>query len=139
MLHKLYSIVDIETTGGHKNGHKIIEIAIINYDGDKIVEEWSSLINPERNIPKAISYLTGINNQMVTTSPKFYEVAKKIVELTEGNIFVAHNVFFDYNFIKREFSDLGYVFEEINSAQLEWRERHSQAMSHTLLEKYVLT
>lgn len=107
----LYSIIDIETTGGHKNGNKITEIAIINFDGEKIIEEWSTLINPERNIPKAITYLTGIDNKMVADAPKFYEVAKKIVEMTDGNIFVAHNVFFDYNFIKHEFSDLGYVYQ----------------------------
>ncbi|TNE97989.1 MAG: DNA polymerase III subunit epsilon [Deltaproteobacteria bacterium] len=107
----VYSIIDIETTGGHKNGNKITEIAIINFDGEKIIEEWSSLINPERNIPKAITYLTGIDNQMVAKAPKFFEVAKKIVQMTEGNVFVAHNVFFDYNFIKHEFADLGYKYQ----------------------------
>lgn len=108
---QIYSIIDIETTGGHKNGNKITEIAIINFDGERILEEWSTLINPERKIPKAITYLTGIDNEMVADAPKFYEVAKKIVQMTEGNIFVAHNVFFDYNFIKHEFSDLGYVYQ----------------------------
>jgi len=108
---QIYSIIDIETTGGHKNGNKITEIAIINFDGEEVIEEWSTLINPERKIPKAITYLTGIDNEMVADAPKFYEVAKKIVQMTEGNIFVAHNVFFDYNFIKHEFSDLGYIYQ----------------------------
>lgn len=107
---KKYSIIDIETTGGSRDGNKITEIAIINLDGDDIVEEFSTLINPERNIPLNITYLTGITNQMVQDAPKFYEVAKKIVEMTEGRIFVAHNVFFDYNFFKREFNDLGFQF-----------------------------
>ena len=108
---KKYSVIDIETTGGRKDGNKITEIAIINIDGDEVVEEYSTLINPERKIPLNITYFTGISNQMVEDAPKFYEVAKKIVELTEGRIFVAHNVFFDFNFIKHEFSELGYQFK----------------------------
>ena len=98
----IYSIIDIETTGSHKKGHKITEIAIINYDGTNIIEEFSTLINPEQNIPYSITHLTGIDNQMVETAPKFYQVAKKIIEMTENSIFVAHNVYFDYNFIKYE-------------------------------------
>lgn len=108
---KIYSIVDIETTGGYRDGNKITEIAIIKFDGKEITEEFSTLINPERNIPYMITRLTGISNDMVTDAPKFYEVAKKIVELTEDTIFVAHNVFFDYNFIQREFSELGFTFK----------------------------
>lgn len=106
----MYSVVDIETTGGVKNGNKITEIAIINFDGEKIVDSFTTLIDPERNIPPAITRLTGIKDEMMVDAPKFYEVAKKIVEMTEGNIFVAHNVFFDFNFIKSEFNDLGYSF-----------------------------
>ena len=108
---KTYSIIDIETTGGYRNGNKIIEIAIINFNGKVIIEEFSTLINPEINIPFTITKLTGITNEMVTDAPKFFEVAKKIIEMTEGNVFVAHNVFFDFNFIKHEFSDLGYIFK----------------------------
>lgn len=107
---RIYSIVDIETTGGQRHGNKITEIAIINFDGSNIIEEFSTLINPERSIPWQITKLTGIDNDMVARAPKFYEVAKKIVEMIEGNIFVAHNVFFDFNFIKMEFADLGYTF-----------------------------
>jgi len=105
-----YSIIDIETTGGHRNGNKITEIAIINVDGKEIVEKYSTLIDPEIRIPYNITALTGISNEMVQGAPKFYEIAKKIVEMTEGRIFVAHNVFFDFNFIKHEFSELGYSF-----------------------------
>ncbi len=108
--HKKFSIIDIETTGGHRNGNKITEIAIINVDGKEIVDEFSTLIDPEIRIPYHITALTGITNEMVQGAPKFYEIAKKIVELTEGRIFVAHNVFFDFNFIKHEFSELGYIF-----------------------------
>lgn len=105
-----YSIIDIETTGGIKDGNKITEIAIVNFDGKEVTETFCTLINPERSIPYSITRLTGINNEMVTEAPKFYEVAKKIIELTEGRTFVAHNVFFDYQFLKREFSELGYHF-----------------------------
>ncbi len=110
-MKKTYSIIDIETTGGYRNGNKITEIAIINFDGKQILEEYSTLINPQINIPFTITRLTGITNEMVADAPKFYEVAKKIVQMTEGNIFVAHNVFFDYNFIKHEFSELGFNFK----------------------------
>ena len=109
---KIYSITDVETTGGKANQHKITEIAIIKFDGEKIVDEYKTLINPERNIPQFITQLTGITNEMVAGAPKFYEVAKKIVEFTEDTVFVAHNVYFDYNIIKREFADLGFVYKK---------------------------
>ncbi len=106
-----YAIIDIETTGGHRQDHKITEIAIICVDGREVVSEWSSLINPERPIPWSITKLTGITNQMVAEAPYFYSVAKKIIELTEERIFVAHNVFFDYRFLQKEFSELGFSFQ----------------------------
>ncbi|MBN2261941.1 MAG: 3'-5' exonuclease [Prolixibacteraceae bacterium] len=106
----MYAIVDIETTGGsHKTG-KITEIAIYIHNGEKIIDSFVSLINPECFIPEYITRLTGIDNQMVAASPKFYELAKKIVEITENKIFVAHNVNFDYNFIQKEFKELGYEY-----------------------------
>lgn len=106
-----YSIIDIETTGGSARANKITEIAVINVDGNQIVDTFSSLIFPERSIPPQIQALTGITDQMVADAPKFYELAKKIVEMTEGRIFVAHNVHFDYSFIQNEFRDLGYTFK----------------------------
>ena len=106
----MYSIVDIETTGVRPGQSKIIEIAIVNHDGEKVIESWSSLINPECSIQYFITNLTGINNKMVEDAPKFYEVAKKIIELTQNSVFVAHNVSFDYGFIKAEFKDLGFDF-----------------------------
>lgn len=107
----MYSIIDIETTGGRSQDNKITEIAIINFDGQKVEQTFSTLINPERNVPYYIERLTGISTAMVADAPKFYEVAKKIIELTEGRIFVAHNVHFDYNFIQKEFRELGYTFK----------------------------
>lgn len=106
-----YSVIDLETTGSNSFGQKIIEIGIINYDGDKVEEVWSTLINPEKSISHGITMITGITNEMVVDAPKFYEVAKKIVEMTEGRVFVAHNVFFDYRFLQREFQDLGYTYK----------------------------
>jgi DNA polymerase III epsilon subunit family exonuclease len=105
-----YSLIDIETTGSFRKGQKIIEIAILNIDGDVVVEEFSTLINPQLRIPYFITNLTGITNEAVEHAPKFYEIAKKIVEMTQDRVFVAHNVFFDFNFIKHEFSELGFTF-----------------------------
>ncbi len=106
----LYAVIDVETTGLSPKTEKITEIAIYIHDGEQIIDEFSTLINPEKNIPYQITRLTGINNKMVRDAPKFYEVAKKIVELTEGKIFVGHNVSFDYNFVRSEFKSLGYDF-----------------------------
>jgi DNA polymerase III subunit epsilon len=107
----MYSIIDIETTGGNPGRDKITEIAIYIHDGNQIIKEFHSLINPERKIPYFISRMTGITDEMVARAPKFFEIARKIVELTENTVFVAHNASFDYNFIKAEFRHLGYVFQ----------------------------
>jgi DNA polymerase-3 subunit epsilon len=107
----MYAVIDIETTGGSARLERITEVAVYIHDGEKIVEEYSTLVNPERNIPYFITSLTGITNEMVEDAPKFYEVAKRIVELTEGHVFVAHNARFDYSFIRQEFSMLGYNFK----------------------------
>lgn len=107
----MYAVVDIETTGGSPVSEKITEIAIYHYDGKTITDEYVTLINPERQIPYYITQLTGITNSMVESAPRFFEVARKIVEMTQDRIFVAHNVNFDYNFIKQEFKTLGYNFQ----------------------------
>ncbi len=106
----MYAIIDIETTGTSYLNGKITEIAILIHDGHRVIDEFSTLINPEQKIPYYIQQLTGITNRMVDDAPKFFEVAKKIVEMTEDQIFVAHNVSFDYNFIRQEFKNLGYDF-----------------------------
>ncbi len=108
---KMYAIIDIETTGLSPVNDRIIEIAIYIHDGEKIVQEYSSLINPERYISATITRLTGITNEMVEKAPKFWEIAKDIVILTEGKSFVAHNATFDYNFVRNEFKSLGYDFK----------------------------
>ncbi len=109
-VRRMYAIIDIETTGGNFRNGKITEIAIYIHDGKNIIKEFVSLINPEQIIPLHITQLTGITNEMVANAPKFYEIAKNIVEITEDCIFVAHNSSFDYGFIKEEFKSLGYVF-----------------------------
>jgi len=107
----MFAILDIETTGGSPKTERITEIAIYFHDGIKIVDEWSSLINPEKNIPYFITGLTGITNEMVANAPKFFEVAKEIVERTENYTVVGHNVAFDYSFIKSEFKQLGFEYK----------------------------
>jgi len=107
----MYAIIDIETTGGSAHAEKITEIAIYLHDGNQITGEYVTLINPERNIPYFITNLTGITNEMVENAPRFYEIAKTIVELTEGRTFVAHNARFDYSFIRQEFKSLGFNYK----------------------------
>ena len=107
---KTYAIVDIETTGGMAKRDKITEIGIVIHDGNRIIDSFTSLINPERSIPPEITRITVITNSMVEGAPKFYEVAKEIVLRTEGAIFVAHNVRFDYSFIQEEFDKLGFTY-----------------------------
>ena len=102
-----YSIVDIETTGGTK----ITEISIFIFDGEKVIDEYTTLVNPESYIPPFITNLTGIDTAMVSNAPKFYEIAKKVEEITKDTIFVAHSVNFDYNIIQKEFKSLGFDFK----------------------------
>ena len=95
----IYSVVDIETTGG-SHGNRITEIAIVKTDGSKIIDRFQSLINPEVFIPKSISLLTGISNDMVASAPTFEDIADELVSQLADTIFVAHNVSFDYSIIK---------------------------------------
>ena len=105
-----YAIVDIETTGGSPKTSKITEIAIYKHNGIEVIDEFITLLDPEMAIPEFIVRLTGITNEMVQGKPRFYEVAKQIIEFTDGCIFVAHNVGFDYGIIRHEFRSLGYDY-----------------------------
>lgn len=105
-----FVIVDVETTGGSPKNSKITEIALYKYDGTKIIDELVTLVNPEIPIPDFIVRLTGITDKMVERAPKFYEIAKQIIEFTEDTVFVAHNVAFDYGMLRSEFKSLGYDF-----------------------------
>ncbi len=106
----MYAIIDVETTGGRPADDRMTEIAIFVHDGEKVIDSYSTLLNPQRLIPGNIQHLTGITNEMVRTAPTFPEVARRIVEMTEGCVFVAHNVRFDYSFVKAAFADLGFTY-----------------------------
>ncbi|SDX14249.1 exonuclease domain-containing protein [Aequorivita viscosa] len=108
----MYAVLDIETTGGKYNEEGITEIAIYRFDGHKIVDQFASLVNPERPIQPFVVNLTGINNNMLRQAPKFYEVAKRIIEITDGCVMVAHNALFDNRILTTEFDRLGYNFQK---------------------------
>ncbi|MFP9099220.1 exonuclease domain-containing protein [Flavobacterium sp. RHBU_24] len=108
----MYAILDIETTGGQFNEEGITEIAIYKFDGHEVVDQFISLVNPEKPIQPFVVKLTGINNAMLRSAPKFFEVAKRIIEITDGCILVAHNAQFDYRVLRTEFKSLGYDFEK---------------------------
>ena len=107
----MYAILDIETTGGKYNEEGITEIAIYKFDGHSIVDQFASLINPEKPIQPFVVNLTGINNDMLRQAPKFYEVAKRIIEITTDCVIVAHNALFDNRILTTEFDRLGYQYE----------------------------
>lgn len=108
----MYAIVDIETTGGSATRSRITEIAIYKHDGQKVVDEYQTLINPCQDIPYNITKLTGIDNQLVANAPLFFDVAQEIAAFIEGCVFVAHNVNFDYSFVKAEFDRIGLSFRQ---------------------------
>lgn len=107
----MYAVLDIETTGGKYDEEGITEIAIYRFDGHKVDDQFISLINPEKEIQPFVVKLTGINNQMLRSAPKFYEVAKRIIEITEDCTLVAHNAQFDYRILQTEFRRLGYDYQ----------------------------
>ncbi|MFZ0489373.1 MAG: exonuclease domain-containing protein [Salegentibacter sp.] len=107
----MYAIVDIETTGGKYNEEGITEIAVYKFDGHQVVDQFISLVNPEQPIQPFVIGLTGINNEMLRNAPKFYEVAKRIVEITTDCVLVAHNAKFDYRILRTEFRRLGFEYE----------------------------
>jgi DNA polymerase-3 subunit epsilon len=111
----LYAVVDIETTGGFAAGNGITEISILVHDGHSIIETFETLINPNQEIPAYIEALTGISNEMVIAAPLFAAVAAEIYNLLQDKIFVAHNVNFDFSFVKHHLSLSGY---ELRSKKL---------------------
>jgi len=107
----MYAVIDLEATGGKPSEERIIEVAIFLYDGKDIVDQFISLINPDCPIPPFVQKLTGIKQRDVQGAPRFHEVAKRIVQMTEGAIFVAHNAPFDYRVLREEFARLGYDYQ----------------------------
>ena len=105
-----YVVVDIETTGGNNSYNRITEIGMVKLVGGKEVDRFQTLLNPQRRIPSNITRLTGISDDMVANAPIFAEVAEHVASFTEDAVFVAHNVNFDYGFIKQEFARLEQTF-----------------------------
>lgn len=103
-----YAIVDIETTGGNAGGSRITEIAIVVHDGTKVIDRWETLVNPQKEIPPAIFSLTGINNEMVRDAPIFDDISEKVLEMLVDRVFVAHNVNFDYSFVRHQLEESGF-------------------------------
>jgi len=107
----MYSIIDIESNGAGFRKECIIDIAIFRYDGHKIIDQFISLVNPESEITPFVQKLTNISPNMVKTAPKFHELAKRVVEITEGTTLVGHNIDFDYRMLRQSFQRLGYDFK----------------------------
>jgi len=105
-----FAIVDIETTGDRPVNFKVMEIAVIIHDGINELESYSTFVDPQEKVNPFVSRLTGITDNHLVGAPKFFEIAKKIIELTKDTIFVAHNVSFDYGVLRTEYKRLGYDF-----------------------------
>lgn len=103
-----YAIVDIETTGGNAKGSRITEIAIVIHDGTRVIDRWESLVNPQKEIPLAIFALTGIDNDLVRNAPIFDAISEKVLEMLTDRVFVAHNVNFDYSFVRHQLEASGF-------------------------------
>ena len=110
-MDKYFAILDVETTGGKYNEEKITDIAILVYDGAKIINSFETLINPGKPIQPFVQRLTGIDNDLVKYSPKFKDVSENIFEITKDKIIVAHNVSFDFRVIKNEFENINIKFQ----------------------------
>jgi len=108
---ELYSIIDIEATGGNSKIGKITEIAIYRFDGIEVIDEFHSLVNPEMKIPPFVQKLTGINNKMAAEAPLFSEIATDVEQITQDSCFVAHNVKFDYSFFQMEYASIGQEYK----------------------------
>jgi DNA polymerase-3 subunit epsilon len=107
----MFAIVDIETTGGYASANAITEIAIAIHDGNQMVEYYETLVNPQMPIPKYVQALTGITNAMISQAPLFSEIASKVYDLLHDKVFVAHNVNFDYSFVKYQLAHVGYEID----------------------------
>lgn len=129
----IYAIIDIEATGGKQGEEDIIEVAIYRYDGEKITDQMISLVSPDREIDIYVQRLTHITTKMVRTAPKFYEVAKRIIEITDQAVLVGHNIEFDYRMLRQEYRKLGYSYQRktIDTVTLS-QEYFPDASSHSL-------
>jgi DNA polymerase III subunit alpha, Gram-positive type len=106
-----YIILDIETTGLSKYRHKITEIAAIKVENNKVVDEFQTLINPQRPIPTFITNLTGITNEMVQTAPTIDKIIPHFLSFVGDSVIVAHNATFDFGFIDHNAKIVGASFD----------------------------
>ncbi len=127
------AFVDLETTGGNAAYDRITEIGILRVTNGELVEEWSSLVNPERPIPAQIEAFTGINDEMVADAPRFAEIAAAVREKLRGAVFVAHNARFDYSFLRSEFAkaDMGFTAPVLCTVKLS-RRLYPEYVRHNL-------
>ncbi len=129
----MYAVIDVEATGGKSGEESIIEVAIFLYDGEKVIDQIISLVQPDREIDAYVQKLTQITPKMVSTAPKFHELAKRIIEITEGAVLVGHNIAFDYRMLKQEFRKLGYTYYRETIDTLTLSEKHfPEAESYSL-------
>ncbi len=105
-----FAVIDIECTGGTWGQERIIDVAVFVLEDGEVIDQFVSLVNPEASIDPYVSKLTGITNKMVRTAPKFFEIAKRLVKVTEDCTFVAHNISFDYRVFQQEFATLGFDY-----------------------------
>jgi DNA polymerase-3 subunit epsilon len=124
-----YAVIDIETTGGRAGTHKITEIGMVKMVNGELVDQWQSLLNPQRRIPAMITSLTGITNDMVADAPLFADIADEIERFTENCIFVAHNVNFDYGFIREEFARLNRTYRRPKLCTVQQMRKHYKGLS----------
>lgn len=133
MFDKSLAIVDVETTGMSAVHNRIIEIAIIRIEGNKIIDTFTSFVNPQVHVPSFITHLTGISNADVEDAPLFGKVKNKVKKFLKGATFVAHNATFDYNFIGRAFEREQMLFESKKCCTVRLSRRlYPQHKSHSL-------
>ena len=106
-----YVLLDLETTGATPLKDRITEIALIRYRDGREVDRWQTLVNPQCQIPEFIQSLTGIDMAMVEDAPSFEQVAKELLVRLDDAVLCAHNVRFDYGFLKAEFKRIGMTFQ----------------------------
>lgn len=102
--------VDIETTGGSARSSRVLEVAAIRVEPDGTTREFSCVVDPETYIPTVITRITGISQADITDAPKFNDIADRLIDILGDAVFIAHNVRFDYSFLKMEFARVGIEF-----------------------------
>lgn len=136
----MFAVLDLETTGGKYGEERITEIAVFIYDGQEVIDKFISLVNPEKEIQRYVQELTGITNKSVRNAPKFHEIARRIVQITDNCILVAHNASFDYRMLQQEFKSLGYEYKRDTLCTVELSKRlipDAEAYNLGKLAKYL--